>query len=83
MAINARFLRTITKCEMTLEIFHWKGIDLLGIDGEDTLDDREASTDDTDKLNKYKCSENNWVTSNLYLRLWTVRRLGVKWRLAG
>ena len=44
---------------MTLEIFHLKGIDLLGIDGEDTLDDREASTDNTDKLNKLKCSETN------------------------
>ena len=44
---------------MTLEIFHLKGIDLLRIDGEDTLEDREASTDNTDKLNKLKCSENN------------------------
>ena len=44
---------------MTLEIFHLKCIDLLGIDGEDTLDDREASTDNTDKLNKLKCYETN------------------------
>ena len=43
----------------TLEIFHLKGIDLLRNDGEDTLEEREASTDITDKLNKLKCSENN------------------------
>ena len=42
---------------MTLEIFHLKGIDLLGVDGEDSSEDEETSTDDTDKLNKLKCSE--------------------------
>ena len=43
---------------MTLEIFHLKGIDLLGEYGEDSSEDEETSTDDTDKQtdNKFKCS---------------------------
>ena len=43
---------------MTPEIFRLKGIGLLIEVGEDSSEDlEEASTDDTDKLNKHECSE--------------------------
>ena len=46
-------------CRNDSEIFCLKGIDLLGIDGEHSSEAEETSTYVTDKLNKFKCSENN------------------------